>query len=221
MMLEGYFREADQLLLEGAAPEQVDRVLYDFGFAMGPCAVNDMAGNDIGYKARLAANAAEKYPAPYHTVTDTLAARGWLGQKSGKGFYLYEPGDRRPKDNPEVIDVIEEIAQRLGIERREVGDEEILKRCLYSLINEGAKILEEGIAYRPGDIDVIWVNGYGFPRFRGGPMFYADTVGLKAVYDAVAGYHRRFGHYWEPAPLLERLAEEGGSFSTWQEDTAG
>ncbi|MBI2994544.1 MAG: 3-hydroxyacyl-CoA dehydrogenase, partial [Gammaproteobacteria bacterium] len=212
MMLEGYWREADQLLLEGATPEQVDRVVYEFGFAMGPFTVGDMAGLDIGYKARLAANTARTRQAPYHLVNDVLAAKGWLGQKTGSGFYRYDPGDRTPKPNPEIVEVIEAEAGRLGIRRRQVGDEEVLTRCVYSLINEGAKILEEGIAYRSGDIDVIWVYGYGFPRFRGGPMFYGDCVGLKRVCEVVEDYHRRFGAYWTPAPLLRQLAKEDARF---------
>lgn len=213
MMLEGYWREADQLLLEGATPEQVDRVVYDFGFAMGPFAVSDMAGLDIGYKARLAADTAKHKQAPYHAVNDALAAKGWLGQKTGSGFYRYDPGDRTPKPNPDIVAVIEAEANRLGIKRRQISDEEVLARCVYPLINEGAKILEEGIAYRAGDIDVIWVYGYGFPRFRGGPMFYGDCIGLKQVDEVVAEYHRRFGAYWTPAPLLRRLAQSGGKFS--------
>ena len=216
MMLQGYFREADQMLIEGATPEQVDRVMYDFGFAMGPFAVSDMAGLDVGYKARLAVNAARHYPEPYHTVADSLAARGWLGQKTGSGFYCYEAGDRTPKHNPEVAVVIEGHAERLGIERREISDEEVLVRCVYPLVNEGARILEEGIAYRAGDIDVIWTSGYGFPRYRGGPMFYGDTVGLREVCAAVTDYHERLGEYWKPAPLLERLAADGGSFGDWR-----
>jgi 3-hydroxyacyl-CoA dehydrogenase len=219
MMLEGYFREADQLLLEGASPEQVDRVMYDFGFAMGPCAVGDMAGLDIGWKARIAANAAQNRRPPYHAANDALAAKGWHGQKTGSGFYRYEPGDRTPKPNPEAEAVIAAEAQRLGVRRRgTIDDREILERCVFSLINEGAKILEEGIAYRSGDIDVIWLNGYGFPRFRGGPMFHADTVGVKHVHDAVLKYHRELGDYWNPAPLLAQLAASGGTFGRWSKD---
>ena len=221
MMLEGYWREADQLLLEGATPEQVDRVVYEFGFAMGPFAVSDMAGLDIGYKARLAAETAKHKQAPYHAVNDALAAKGWLGQKTGSGFYRYDPGDRTPNPNPDIEPVIEAEAKRLGIKRRSIKDEEVLTRCVYPLINEGANILEEGIAYRAGDIDVIWVYGYGFPRFRGGPMFYGDCIGLKHVHEVVAEYHRRFGAYWTPAPLLRRLAQSGGRFSDLAAGDAG
>jgi 3-hydroxyacyl-CoA dehydrogenase len=213
MMLDGYFREADLLLLEGATPEQVDRVLYEFGFAMGPCAVNDLGGMDIGYKARLPIKSAGLRPAPYHEAADALAVNGLLGQKSGAGFFRYEPGDRTPRPNPDAGALIAETAKRFGIERREVSDSEVLERCIYALINEGAKILEEGTAYRAGDIDVIWIYGYGFPRFRGGPMFHADTVGIGRVFDAVSDYHRRFGDSWKPAPLLETLAKSGGTFS--------
>jgi 3-hydroxyacyl-CoA dehydrogenase len=146
-----------------------------------------------------------------------LAAKGWHGQKTGSGFYRYEPGDRTPHPNPEAEAVIAAEAERLGIRRRDdIEDQEILERCVYSLINEGAKILEEGIAYRAGDIDVIWLNGYGFPRFRGGPMFYADTVGVRQVFEAVKLYHAQLGDYWTPAPLLEKLAASGGSFGSWR-----
>jgi 3-hydroxyacyl-CoA dehydrogenase len=216
MMLEGYFREADQLLIEGASPEQVDRVMYDFGFAMGPCAVSDMAGTDIGWKARIAADSAKTRKPPYHHANDVLAAKGWHGQKTGSGFYRYEPGDRTPKPNPEAIAAIAAEAERLGVKRRDrIEDQEILERCIYSLINEGAKILEEGIAYRAGDIDVIWLNGYGFPRFRGGPMFHGDAVGARQVLDAVKKYHRALGDYWKPAPLLEQLAASNATFANW------
>jgi 3-hydroxyacyl-CoA dehydrogenase len=216
MMLEGYMREGDQLLLEGATPEQLDRVVEGFGFAMGPCTVNDMAGNDIALKARELPGVRDGKPRPYHEVIDTLARQNQLGQKTGAGFYRYEKGDRKPLHNPATDEVIEKLAKELNIKRRKISDEEIEVRVVYPLINEGAKILEEGIAYRPGDIDVIWSTGYGFPRFRGGPMFYADSVGVKNVYDRIVELHKQHGHYWKPAPLLEQLAKSGKSFKDWK-----
>jgi 3-hydroxyacyl-CoA dehydrogenase len=216
MMLEGYMREGDQLLLEGATPEQLDRVVEGFGFAMGPCTVNDMAGNDIALKARELPGVRDGKPRPYHEVIDTLARQNQLGQKTGAGFYRYEKGDRKPLHNPATDEVIEKLAKELNIKRRKISDEEIEVRVVYPLINEGARILEEGIAYRPGDIDVIWTTGYGFPRFRGGPMFYADSVGVKNVYDRIVELHKQHGHYWKPAPVLEQLAKSGKSFKDWK-----
>ena len=214
MMLEGYLREADQLLLEGATPEQVDRVLESFGFAMGPFAMSDMAGNDVGFKARETVGIRAHRASPYHELTDELARLGRLGQKSGSGFYRYEPGDRTPHLDPEVSAIAERLARKFGIARRaSIGDDEIAMRCVYPLINEGARILEEGIAARASDLDVIWTTGYGFPRFRGGPMFYADTLGLSEVYAQVARFHTLYGNYWKPAPLLKQLAETNGSFA--------
>jgi 3-hydroxyacyl-CoA dehydrogenase len=216
MMNEGYLREADQLLLEGATPEQVDRALETFGFAMGPFTMSDMAGNDVGFKARETVGIKAQRPAPYHEVCDELARLGRLGQKSGLGFYRYQPGDRTPITDPEVAAITERLARKFHIQRRSViGDDEIVIRCVYPLINEGARILEEGIASRASDLDVIWTTGYGFPRFRGGPMFYADTLGLREVYAQIVRLHGLHGHYWEPAPLLQRLAEQGSSFVTW------
>jgi 3-hydroxyacyl-CoA dehydrogenase len=213
MMLEGYVREADQLLLEGATPQQIDRVVEGFGFAMGPCTMNDMAGNDIALKARELPGVRDGKPRPYHEVIDTLARANQLGQKTGAGFYRYEAGNRTPLHNPATDEVIEKLAKELNITRRQISDEEVEARCVYPLINEGARILEEGIAYRSGDIDVIWTTGYGFPRFRGGPMFYADSVGLKKVYERMVELHKQHGHYWKPAALLEKLAKSGGKFA--------
>ncbi|HXS26207.1 MAG TPA: 3-hydroxyacyl-CoA dehydrogenase NAD-binding domain-containing protein [Steroidobacteraceae bacterium] len=218
MMLEGYLREADQLLLEGAAPDRIDRALERFGFAMGPFTMSDMAGLDVALKSRESSGIRARRRPPYHEVADELARRGRLGQKGGAGFYRYEGGARTPLPDPETTALIEELARRLGIERRTVNDEEIEVRCVYPLINEGAKILAEGIAYRPGDIDVIWTTGYGFPRVRGGPMFYADSLGLANVYEEIARLYARLGQYWQPAPLLKELAESGRSFAQWSNE---
>jgi 3-hydroxyacyl-CoA dehydrogenase len=216
MMLEGYVREADQLLLEGATPEQIDRVMLNFGMAMGPCTMNDMAGNDVALKSREVPGVRDGKPRPYHEVIDTLARMNRLGQKTGAGFYRYEPGDRTTHHDPATDAVIETLAKELGITRRQISDEEVEVRCIYPLINEGAKILDEGIAYRSGDIDTIWTTGYGFPRFRGGPMFYADSLGLKNVYERIVALHATHGFYWKPAPLLEKLAKSGGKFGDYK-----
>jgi 3-hydroxyacyl-CoA dehydrogenase len=216
MMLEGYVREADQLLLEGATPEQIDRVMLNFGMAMGPCTMNDMAGNDVALKSREVPGVRDGKPRPYNEVIDTLARMNRLGQKTGAGFYKYLPGDRTTHHDPVTDEVIEKLAKELNITRRTISDEEVEMRCIYPLINEGAKILDEGIAYRAGDIDTIWTTGYGFPRFRGGPMFYADSLGLQNVYDRIVELHAKHGHYWKPAPLLEKLAKSGGTFAKFK-----
>jgi 3-hydroxyacyl-CoA dehydrogenase len=213
-MLYPYTRQAQFLLEEGALPEQVDKVIYDFGFPMGPFAVGDLAGVDVGYKVR------QHRPRPegvrYSGIADKLYHMDRYGQKTGKGWYRYEPGNRTPIPDPEVTELILETSKELGIERREISDEEILQRCLYPLVNEGARILEEGIAQRSSDLDVIWLHGYGFPRYRGGPMFWADSLGVGHVYDVMKDFHERLGDGLEPAPLLKRLAEEGGTFGDWR-----
>ncbi len=215
MMLDGYVREADQLLLEGATPEQVDRVIEAFGFAMGPFKMNDMGGNDVALRARETTGIRKFRPSPYNETIDEMARLNRLGQKTGVGFYRYEAGNRTPLADVRTPEIIAQVAQRFGIKQRSMSDEEIQVRCVYPLINEGARILSEGIAYRSGDIDVIWTTGYGFPRFRGGPMFYADSLGLRNVYEEVCRLHALHGHYWEPAPLLKQLAESGGTFADW------
>jgi 3-hydroxyacyl-CoA dehydrogenase len=197
-------------------------VLEAFGFAMGPFKMSDMAGLDVALRSRESSGIRAYRPSPYHEVSDELARRGRLGQKTGAGFYRYESGSRAPLPDPQTTAIIKEVAQRFGIERRTVNDEEIEARCIYPLINEGAKILAEGIAYRPGDIDVIWTTGYGYPRYRGGPMFYADALGLANVYEEIAGLHARLNarldQYWRPAPLLKELAESGRTFAQWSNE---
>ena len=211
-MLYSYGREAQMLLLEGATPSQVDKALYDWGMAMGPHAVGDLAGLDVGYKTRK-----EKPDPPtdptFYRIADILVEMGRYGQKTGKGNYLYEEGSRTPIPDPEVEALIREEAARLGVEQRDISDTEIVERCIYGLVVEGARILEDGIAGRSGDIDVVWMNGYGFPRYRGGPMHYADTVGLERVYARVCEFEKRFGpEYWAPPALLKDLAESGKRF---------
>ncbi len=214
-MLYAYGRENQLLLLSGASPAQVDAALESFGMAMGPNAVGDLAGLDVGYRVRRERKDLPDDPR-YYRVADLLVEAGRLGQKSGRGAYRYPEGARRRVADPEVEAMIAAEAVRLGIERRAVGDEEICRRCLFALINEGARVLGEGIAAAPGDIDAIWCNGYGFPRFRGGPMFYADTLGLGAVLDGVHRFAESLGAtYWTPAPLLEELGRNGGTFQAW------
>lgn len=212
-MIHHYLREAMFLLEEGALPPQVDRVLYDFGMPMGPFQMSDLAGLDVGWRIRKRQAATRPKDERYSAIADKLCERGRFGQKTGAGFYRYEPGNRVPIPDPEVEALIVAESEARGIPRREIGDQEILERCIYPLINEGARILEEGIALRASDIDVIYVYGYGFPVYRGGPMFYADTVGVDVVYETICRYHERHGKLWEPAPLLTRLAEKGQSFA--------
>jgi len=211
-MLHQRNREAMFLVEEGAKPEQVDKVLYDFGFPMGPFAMSDMAGLDVGYKVREERRKAGKVEPRESRWIDQIVELGRHGQKTGAGIYRYQDG-RTPLPDAEIEQLIERCAREAGIERRDIGDQEILERCLYPLINEGAKILEEGIAARPLDIDIIWINGYGFPAYRGGPMFWADQIGLKNIVAAYRRYAEQLGaHYWTPAPLLEKLAREGKGF---------
>ncbi len=218
MMLDGYFREAEQLLLEGATPEQIDRVMENFGFAMGPNRVNDMAGVDIGTVARKELLKREARPAPYFPVSDSLTAMGRLGQKTGKGIYKYKDGDRTAYPDPEVTDLIARLAAEYDIDRGQISDAEIEERCILPLINIGAEILEEGAAYRASDIDVVWTSGYGFPRHLGGPMAYGDRLGLDHVLGRVTKWYESQGHYWQPAPLLIKLAGEGKTFADWDRE---
>lgn len=214
-MLKGYGREAGALLLEGATPAQVDSAMYTFGMAMGPLAMGDLAGLDIGYSVRKERRArGETVPAADGAVADRLVEMGRKGQKTAKGYYRYEEGSRLPLPDPDVDLLIRETASDLGITPRNITEEEIVERLIYPLINEAALILEEGIAQRPGDIDVVWTNGYGFPIFRGGPMFYADTVGLEKILTSIKRYEVQYGDIWTPAPLLVKLVDEGKSFAS-------
>ncbi len=214
-MLYAYGRENQLLLLEGAAPAQVDGALERFGMAMGPNAVGDLAGIDVGYRVRRERKDLPDDPR-YYRVADLLFEAGRLGQKTGRGAYLYPAASRKPVRDPEVEAMIAAESARLGIERRAIADEEIVNRCLFALINEGALILEQGFAASPADIDAIWCNGYGFPRFRGGPMFYADTLGASVVLEGIRRFERSFGPaYWTPTPLLCELGESGETFESW------
>jgi len=209
-----YIREAERMLLEGVPAARIDALASDWGMAMGPLAVMDLSGLDVFHKLNEEWTDRPDDPA-YGRVIAELVGQGRLGQKSGAGVYRY--AERKAEPDPQIEALVRRLAGELGIEAREIGDEEILERLFYSMINEGALILDEGIALRPSDIDVVFANGYGFPRYRGGPMFYADTVGLQSVLDGIARYRQRYGdRYWTPAPLLERLAREGRTFAEWQ-----
>jgi 3-hydroxyacyl-CoA dehydrogenase len=212
-MFHEYQREAQFLLEEGASVKEVDDALYNFGMAMGPLAVGDLAGLDVGWRIRKEyahlTPPGERQP----LVCDRLCEMGRYGQKTGSGWYRYEPGSRTGTPDPVVENLIAELAGKAGIKRRKIGPEEIIERTIYALINEGAKILAEGIALRAVDIDVIYINGYGFPAYRGGPMWYADTVGAKNVYDRVCEFEKQHGNLWEPAGLLKQLAESGKKFA--------
>ena len=212
-MLAQRTREASFLLEEGALPQQVDRALTDFGFPMGPFAVGDMSGLDIGWRVRQGRAHLRKPGVRDCNLLDQVCQAGRLGQKTGLGWYRYQPGSRVPIPDPAIEALIVEHSRRNHIERRVIADEEIVERCLYSMINEGAKILSEGVAARPVDIDMVWLHGYGFPRWRGGPMYWAEQVGLSNVLRAILGYRERFGaDFWTPAPLLEECARSGVGF---------
>jgi len=211
-MMLPYMREAQFLLEEGSTPERVDRALTDFGMAMGIFAVDDMGGIDLAYRVKQEYAYLRKPGERVPLVLDKLYEMGRWGQKRGMGWYRYDEA-RAPISDPEVLALIEKTAREAGIPQRSVTPEEIIERSIYVMINEGARILEEGHAQRAADIDVIYCTGYGFPGYRGGPMWYADTVGLKNVYARVRDFHQRYGHLWEPAPLLQKLAEGGSSFA--------
>ena len=214
-MLGGYTRQAGEIILHGALPEQVDKVIRDFGFNMGPFAMNDLVGLDLGWRARKMSGMKPEDRPLTAIVPDKLCDMDRFGQKSGAGFYRYAEGSRQGEPDPEVAALIEQTSKELGIERRTIGDDEVLERCLYPLVNIGAQLLDDGIALRASDIDVVYVHGYGFPKYRGGPMYYADQVGLAEIYRDVLSLHQEYGDVWRPAPLLKRLAEEGSSFAEW------
>jgi 3-hydroxyacyl-CoA dehydrogenase len=213
-MMFPYMYEAQFLVEDGATPEQVDRALTDFGMAMGIFAVDDMAGVDVAWRVRQELNQFSEPGARKPLVADKLCEMGRFGQKTGGGWYRYGD-DRKPIPDPEVLALIEKTTTAAGIKRRSFTSEEIIERTIYALINEGARVLEEGVALRAADIDTVYVSGYGFPAYRGGPMFYADRVGLAKIHDRIVALHREHGQRWAPAPLLARLAREGSSFRDW------
>src|SRR5262245_20040420 len=209
-----YIGEAQYLVEEGAKIEEVDAAMTAFGMAMGPLAVLDLAGLDVGWRIRKEGGFASPPGRKAYVAEDRLCEQGHFGQKTGAGWYRYEAGSRTPSPNPEAARLSEEAARAAGITRRTVAPDEIVERTVYALVNEGARILEDGIALRAGDVDVIYVFGYGFPAWRGGPMWYADTVGPKKVYDRVREFERQHGAAWAPAPLLKKLAETGKAFAS-------
>ena len=211
-MFGPYRREAQFLVEEGAAIEAVDRALSDFGMAMGPLATGDLAGLDVGWRIRKEYRHLEKPGIRQPFAEDRLCELGRYGQKTGAGWYKYDD-QRRAAPDPVVADLVRKWVAEAGVVQRQISAREITDRCLYALANEGARILEEGYALRASDIDIIYLNGYGFPAYRGGPMWYADTVGLKQVYERVCEFHKQHGENWRPAPLLKELAEQGKTFS--------
>jgi 3-hydroxyacyl-CoA dehydrogenase len=204
-MLAARRDQAMSLIEEGAMPWDVDRVLEEFGMPMGSFAMGDLAGLDIGWSAETSK--------PDTVLRDKLVELGRRGQKTGAGYYKYDPQTRERSIDPIVGELVTEFAKKSGKPQRKISDQEILERCLYSMVNEGAKILEEGIAQRASDIDVVWINGYGWPVYRGGPMFWADSVGLAKVYESIKGYEKQFGASWKPSNLLKQLAEQGKTFT--------
>jgi 3-hydroxyacyl-CoA dehydrogenase len=214
-MMFPYMREAQFLIEEGATPAQVDRALTDFGMAMGIFAVDDMGGIDLNWRVQQEYAHLVKPGQRVPFMLGKLFEMGRYGQKTGRGWYVYDE-NRKATPDPEIEALIERSAKEAGIERRAITVDEIIERCIYAMINEGARILDEGIASRASDIDAIYFSGYGFPPYRGGPMWYADTVGVRRVYDKVEEFHKKHGFLWEPAPLLKRLAFEGRTFASFE-----
>ena len=214
-MLEQYVRQAGFLLEEGCTPEQVDRAIEHFGFAMGPFRMGDLAGNDIGWAIRKR-RYVEKPDIRYSRIADLLCEKGRFGQKTGAGWYDYQPGQREPIPNADVLQMIEDHRRKQGVKPRHISDDEIVQRLVFALVNEGARILEEGIASRASDIDVVYVMGYGFAAWRGGPMHYANVFGLDKVVQAMAGFAKNpldDAVFWQAAPLLARLSAQGKPFA--------
>jgi 3-hydroxyacyl-CoA dehydrogenase len=214
-MFGPYRREAQFLVEEGASVEAVDKALFDFGMAMGPLATGDLAGLDVGWRIRKEYRHLQIPNVRHPFAEDKLCELGRFGQKTGAGWYKYDE-HRRAESDPVVPVLLREWTAKAGIPQRTISSEEIVDRCVYALVNEGARILEQGYALRATDIDIIYVYGYGFPSYRGGPIWYADRVGLDKVYDRISEFHRQFGTLWEPAPLLKELATQGKTFTDFQ-----
>jgi len=213
-MLHAYFDQAYALLYEGCFPRDVDKAIYEFGFAMGPFAMSDLAGLDVSWRIRQETGKTQP-------IADRLCELGRFGQKTGAGYYLYNEGDRTPHPDPAVSVIVEEEGLKRHGARRKIDAEEIVQRCVLALVNEGAKILQEGIALRASDIDVTYVYGYGFPIQLGGPMFWADQMGLDKALEAIKGFHAAsYGEVWQPAPLIERLVAEGSGFADYDKAKA-
>jgi 3-hydroxyacyl-CoA dehydrogenase len=216
-MFHPYRREAQFLVEEGVSVEAVDNALYEFGMAMGPLATGDLAGLDVGWRIRKEYRHLQKPGVRQPLAEDRLCEMGRYGQKTSAGWYKYDE-TRRAIPDPEVADLVRKWAAEAGVPQRKISNEEIVDRCIYALVNEGARVLEEGFALRAVDIDIIYLNGYGFPAYRGGPMWYADTVGLKKVYGRICEFYQRHGELWEPAPLLKQFAEQGKTFAEFSRD---
>jgi 3-hydroxyacyl-CoA dehydrogenase len=216
-MFGPYRREAQFLVEEGAEVEAVDSALVEFGMAMGPLATGDLAGLDVGWRIRKEYRHLEKPGVRQPVAEDRLCEMGRFGQKTLAGWYRYDD-QRRAVPDPEVTALLRKWTAEAGIPQRRISTSEMVDRCLYALVNEGARILEEGYALRAVDIDIIYLNGYGFPAYRGGPMWYADAVGLKNVYDRVCELRQQHGELWEPAPLLKRFAEANQTFAEFNKE---
>ena len=208
-MLAGYTYQANMLLLEGALPSQVDNALESFGMSMGPFRMMDLVGLDLGWRARKLANLETPL---VNKISAELCERDRFGQKNSKGFYNYSEGSRAPNPAPENEEIYKEVSEKNNIQRREISDQEIIDRCILGLVNEGAKILEEGVAQRSGDMDIVYINGYGFPIWRGGPMFYANQLGLEEVIKKMNVFSELDKEFWKPAPLLKKLADQSATF---------
>jgi len=213
-MLAVYRAAADHLMEDGASPYQIDKAVREFGFPMGPYQVIDLAGGDIGWATRKRRAATRDPEARYVQIPDRLCERGWFGQKTGRGFYRYEEGKRGGAPDPEVEAIVDEERRRAGVEPRALSDEQIVRRYLAAMINEGANVIHERIALRPLDVDVTLINGFGFPQYRGGPMHYADTIGLAALLDDIREFGKRDPLFWKPSPLLVELVEKGATFAS-------
>jgi 3-hydroxyacyl-CoA dehydrogenase len=217
-MYRAYQRQAFYMLEDGALPHEIDAAIVAFGFAMGPLAVGDLTGQDVDFLNRRREDGLRDPNERYVNLPDRLVEMGRLGQKTGAGWYRYGEDRRTPLRDPEIESLIIEESRRKGIERRAISSDEIQTRALAALVNEGARILAEGIAIRAGDIDVAWINGYGFPAHQGGPMFWADSYGLGKLVSAIEGFAREDPHSWRPAPLLVELAKSGKTFEQWSRD---
>jgi 3-hydroxyacyl-CoA dehydrogenase len=212
-MVEKYGQQSLFLVDEGCSPQQVDAAAYKWGMAMGPLAMGDMAGLDIGWEIRKR-RYKERPNMKYSRIADRICEQGRYGQKTGKGWYKYNLPDRKPIPDPAVDEIIKKYRTENNIKTRSISDEEIVERLIYALVNEAAYILEEGIALRASDVDMVYLTGYGFPAYRGGPMFYADTVGLAKVLASIEKFQKGYmGEVWKPAPLLVKLAKEGKRFN--------
>lgn len=209
-----YKTAADHMMEDGASPYQIDKALRAFGYPMGPYQVSDLAGGDIGWATRKRRAATRNPNARYVQIADRLCERGWFGQKTGRGFYLYPDGARIGTADPEVEAIIDAERARAGVQPKNLTDAEIVRRYLAAMINEGANVLHEGIALRPLDIDVTFLSGYGFPRYRGGPMHYADTVGVATILADIREFALEDPLFWQPSPLLVELAERGATFGS-------